>query len=406
MAVGDAAPAADYPQLFRQMLARSVAAALAAFDPAGARLTEEERERSLYVLSLALEGDEAWAPTRDLMLVIAPLMETQGYRHAWIDYLEKGLAQAVKQDDRRAQARFHLHLARLYQLMDDAANSDLHLAASRALAEAAGAADVLVGVLDRLAAAAVDRSEFSLAQSYAEQVLAMVAPDDPAGAVAHHILGLIALRQARWDDAIAEYERVYALRQRQNTSRFLAQALRDLGFAHRHAGNYAPAIAHYQRALEILAASGDTYEFAVAQHDLGIVYWFIRDYAAALACFRAVEPVFVKAGSLLSLARMYNNIGLVYRELGEVAPAQAALASSIQLAERLEHHYEHANALDSLAMLHRQQGDLAAAIDAWDQALASLARLPERPQHLYGLIVERRRSAQIAAAQSGDAAPL
>jgi tetratricopeptide (TPR) repeat protein len=395
----------DYPRLFRQMLACSVAAALAAFDPAAPQLTADDRERSLHILSLALDLDEAWAPTRDLTLTIAPLMETQGYRHEWIDYLERGLAQAEKQADHKAQARFHLLLARLFQLMDDAAAGDHHLAVSRTLAEQTGAQDVLVGVLDRQAAAAANRAEFSQARALAEQVLAGLGPDDPAGATAHHILGLLALRQARWDDAIAEYTRVYALRQQQQVPRFLAQALRDLAFAHRHAGNYALAVAYYQRALAMLAASGDTYEYAMAQNDLGIVYWYTGDYATALANFKAVEPIFARAGSLLSLARVYNNIGLVYRELGQVDSAREAFANSLSLAQQLDHHYEVANVLDSLAGMQRQQGDLDAAIATWDAALLSLERLPERPQHLYGLIVSRRQAAQEEAAQLTHAAP-
>lgn len=395
----------SYPQLFRQLLARSVAVTLAAFDPAAPRLTEEDRERSLHVLSLALALDEAWAPARDLTLIIAPLMETQGYRHEWSDFLAKGLAQAEKQGDRKAQARFHLLLARLYQLMDDAATSDRHLAVSRTLAEESGAHDVLIGVLDRLAVAATNRSEFSQARAYAQQSLGLAGPDNPAGAVAHHVLGLLALRQARWDEAIAEYEQVYALRQQQQIPRFLAQALRDLAFARRHAGHYASAVADYQRALAILAESGDTYEYAVAQADLGIVYWYMRDYASALALFKEVEPVFARTDSLLSLARVNNNIGLTYRELGQVELAQAAFANSIALAQQLGHHYEVANALDSLAGLYRQQGDLAAAVATWDEALASLARLPERPEHLYGLIVSRRQAAEQAAAEQTPPAP-
>ena len=415
MAVAGAPPAAalfqpddrgdGYPLLFRQMLARSVAAALAAFDSAAPRLTAADRERSLHVLSLALDLDEAWAPARDLTLTIAPLMETQGYRHAWIDYLEKGLAQAQKQVDHKAQARFHLLLARLYQFMDDAVASDRHLTASRTLAEQTGAQDVLVGVLDRLAVAAANRSEFSQARSFAEQVLAMLGPDDPVGATAHHILGLLALRQARWDDAIAEYMRVYALRQQQQIPRFLAQALRDLAFAHRHAGNYELAITHYQSALAILAESGDTYEYAVAQSDLGIVYWYTGDYATALASFKAVEPIFTKTGSLLSLARVYNNVGLVYRELGQVNPAREAFANSLALAQQIGHHYEVANVLDSLAGMHRQQGDLHAAIATWDAALASLERLPERPQHLYSVIVGRRQATLEEAAKLVPTSP-
>ena len=405
-ATSERSASADYPQLFRHMLARSVEVALAAFDPTAPRLTEEDRERSLYVLSLALDLDEAWTAARDLTLTIAPHMETQGYRHEWIDFLAKGLAQAQKQGDQKAQAHLHLLLARIYQFMDDGAASDSHLATSRTLAVAIGAQDLLVSILDRMAAAASNRSEFSLARSYAEQVLAMLGPDDPSGAVAHHILGLIALRQARWDEAITEYEHVYALRQQQAIPRFLAQALRDLAFAHRFAAHYETSITYYQRALTMLAESGDTYEYAVAHNDLGIVYWFTGDYPAALAVFKAVEPVFAKTESLLSLARVYNNIGLVYRELGEDNPALEAFANSIELARRLDHHFEVANALDSLAGLHRQRGNLAEAIATWDAALASLERLPERPQHLYGLIVSRLQTTkEMAANQSADSPP-
>jgi len=392
----------DYPVLFRALLVRSVQAALADVDPAAPRLDEDQRERSLYALSLALDLAEAWPAARELTLTIAPFMEMQGYRREWMDFLEKGIAQAASQADKRTYARLQLHMGRLYQLLGDYALADKCLLRSRQLAEESGDKTALVATLDRLSIAAVEQNDFTKARALAEETLTMLEPDDPAGAPSYHVLGLIARRQAKPDEAIAHYTHALALRRQEGVVRFVAQAVRDVGFAYRYAKEYDTALLHYRQAVQLFNESGSIFEEAGAMMGVGIISWHLGRYDDALTCYAACEPVFIKTSSDLYLAKLHNNRGLVFLDLGRYGESEQAFALSIGMARALGDHLETANAQESLGGLYLRMHRYDDAIATWQAALHELATLPETPRYMSELLHSRLREAE---QQRGTPAP-
>jgi tetratricopeptide (TPR) repeat protein len=379
----------DYPALFRTLLLRSVQAALANVDPAAARLDEDQRARSLYALSLALDLAEAWPAARDLTLTIAPFMETQGYRHEWIDFLEKGITLAESQADASANARLHVYIGRLYQLLGDYATADRFLGRGYQLAQAGEDRSTLILALDRLAIAAVHQHDFLKARTLAEETLAMLDPDDPACTPSLSVLGLIALRNAEWDGAIDYYTRIYELRKPAGIPRFMAQAYRDLGYAHSYAGHFVEAQAYYEMAVRMFGEQGNELEQATSRMTLGMVHWRQQQNQQALACYALSEPVLAKFDARLSLANLYNNEGLAYRDMGFYAEALQSFTLSLQIAREIGYHLDTANFLESLGGLYLRMGRPDDAVSTWQAALEELALLPETPRYLYQLILKR-----------------
>lgn len=386
----DPTPSEDnYPAIFRLYVARGLRATLDAFDAATDQLDEAQRERGLHLLSYGLRLDDAWGDARDLTLTLAPHLERQGYRQAWMAVLTQALAQANGRGDTAAAAQLHLRLGRLCVLLGEHAAAVDHLTQAQQLAVAAGDRATQAQTLERLGQNAFERSDLDAAQHNAEAALALAPPDDATAFHARHLLAWVAVRRGALHDGIALLEQVLAWHRRQGGRQAVAAALRDLGAAYTVAQRYDQAVGALDEAIALFVALENRFGEAVARMNLGVAHWYRKEYVQALAAFAPCDASFERVGARIYLARLYNNRGLVYSELGEHARARAFFDQSIAVARAEQDFYETANALDSLAGLHRRTGDDAAALATWQAALDELARLPAPPDYLLNLIQER-----------------
>ena len=379
----------NYPTIFRLYVTRGLRATLDAFDADAEQLDAAQRERGLHLLSYGLRLDETWDDTRDLALALAPHLERQGYRAAWMDVLAQALANAERQGDGAAAAQLHLRLGRLQILTGAYDEADAHLALARRLAKTVGDQQTEAEALERLGFGAFERTDLATAQRYAEAALALADPESHVAVTVRHMLAWVVLRRGDGATAIAHLHQVVAASRAPGRQHSLAAALRDLGAAYLYSQEYTLAVSTLAEAVDLFVALGSLFGEAVARMNLGIAYWYRGEYARALAAFDPCELMFEQLGARIYLARLYNNRGLVAREMGEVARARELFERSIAVARAEQDCYETANALDSLAGLHLRTGDTAAALAAWQAALDELAQLPEIPGHLHSVIRDR-----------------
>ena len=380
---------ADYPQMFRRMVVRSTAAALAAIDPNAARLEEEDRERSLYALGLALRLAEAWPAAGDLTLTLAPHMETQGFGGEWLTYLETAAEQARQQHDLRALAGLYLRIGRAYGFLDQYVAAEGVLLEAYRIGAEIGDLDIQARALHRLAQTAAEAGDFPRAKSLVEQVLPLVSETSPVRGYCCTILGLYAMRQGDWDAAVRFYQEGLQILGAAGEPRFVAQAERILGLAYRYSKQYEQAIEQFNRALAIASALNSSQEVAIAQMEMGVTYWYLGRHEQSLQLYAECEPVFVANGSKLLLGHLYNNRGLALRDLQRTDEAQASFFAGVQLMRELNMPLWVANALESLGGLYQRLGRVEEALATWRQALEELSTLPEPPRYLHDLIVRR-----------------
>lgn len=378
---------ADYPQMFRQMVVRSTAATLAAIDPNATRLEEEDRERSLYALGLALKLPEAWPSAGSLTLAIAPYMELYGVNADWIDYLEAALVQALVQQDIHTAAKLCLQAGRVYGFQRDSAEK--HLFRCIDYAEQAGDLDIQAQALQRLAQIAAEVGDFPLARTYADRVLEFVAEDSPVRGSCYLIRGLIALREANWDAAIDWYQRSWQIQKGIGQVRLVAQAEGYLGVAYRYAKQYDKAVEHLNHSLQLMNTLDSPLQYATLQMELGTTYWYLERYEDALAVYAQCEPVLLKSGAKLILAHLYNNRGLALRDLDRIEEARNSFLVSIEMMRELGLSLWVANAMESLGGLYQRVGNLDEAVNTWQQALKELTKLQEVPFYFQDLITRR-----------------
>ncbi len=355
-------------------------------------LPDVVRDRAVHVLSFALGLPSIWPLTRDLLLALAPWLEIQGVDSAWMGVLKRGVVLAQSQGDVNASARLHLHLGRLYLLKGNYSDSAAQLQRGATIAELLNDAPTLAACLHRLAWLAVQRSQLPEAERLAHKVLETLAANEPGAEFCYTVLGRVALYRGEWEIAIAHYQRSLNGRREQGGPAHIAPGLRDLGNALMMSKRYPEASAVMQEAIELFGQIGSVYEQAVVRMNLGIIHWYQGEHDAALACYDASEPVFRRLGVVASLGRLYSNRGLALRDLRRFEEAECTLVEAIELLRAADAVIEVANTLESLSSLFLLLDQREQAITLLHEALRQLDRLPEKPAHVYGLIVERLRA--------------
>lgn len=394
-----------YPEMFRTYVTRGLRATLESLDTPIERLDDAQRERGLHLLSYGLRLDAAWQDVRDLALTLAPHLERQGYRRAWIELLEQALEQAITQNDQHGATQLHLQLGRLHTLLGDFAAADEQLLKMKQLAAAMGDQHLQAVALGRLGHSAFERSDLSAARAYAEASLALLPSDDAAAASNWHLLGLVALRQGDIARSAATLQQALTINRSHGNQQGVMIVLRELGVTYWHGKHFDLAITVLAEAVALSMEVGDIFGEATTRMNLGIAYWYRGDYEQAMAAYAPCEAIFRKIASRSYLARLYNNQGLVYRELGEIARARECFNSSLNLTRSENDHLETASVLDSLAGLWQRVGSTREALATWQEALSELERLPEAPRFLYNLIQERMEAARLTEQVDGFPAP-
>lgn len=378
-----------YPLMFRRMVVRSTEAALATVDPKAAELQEDVRERSLYALGLALDLPEAWPASRELLLSLSQPLGWQGYLEQCVVLLGRATALAENLADAAALAKLHLQLGWCYWKLGQF--DQAHDFALRSYAAARQLSDrvTVVDALNLLAALTAERSDLPGTFQFVNEITELTNDDDPARAHGYSRLGIAAMAQGEWTNAIrwfSESSRLFTLAAHHRSA---AQAERSIGTAYSFAGHYDQALTHFQTALDIFAYYPSVLDVAYTQMELGQAHWRHANHEQAVAMYKLCEPVFANIGDMLALLNLYNNYGLAYVGMGRWEEAERCLMRSVELAREVNIPYHLANTLESLGVMYRDKGMPDMAIATWEQALEELASLPKRPTYLYNLLIRR-----------------
>jgi predicted O-linked N-acetylglucosamine transferase (SPINDLY family) len=161
----------------------------------------------------------------------------------------------------------------------------------------------------------------------AERLCRQIVQVDPGHVHALYLLGLVAHRSRRWDEAIAHYRQ--ALQQRPE----VAEIHFDLGTALNERGQLAEAVASYKEALRYLP------DYPEAQANLGDVLRTLGRHEEAEAQYRSalrLRPDFAQAcnnlGGLLMILRRYAESEAVSREYLRLEPTSAIAHYNLGLA--------------------------------------------------------------------------
>lgn len=368
-----------YAALFRQNIVRGVQATLRQMPQGDALLSADEKAQALHALDFGLELADAWPHVRDLMLHIASKMEQAGHRGIWLGYLERGVKQADKVEDRAALAKLLLQLGYLNQLKSNYDAAYVHYRSSAEIFLATDDIGNYVRALNQQAFVAWLQRRPAEAQALTNVVLELMAPNDPKCATSYSVRGWLALDKSDWYTAEANFTLALELWEKEGDKRQIARRLRDLCNSLYPQKRFAEAIEQNKRALALFRQIDDRYEWAVTQMNLGAVYLEMKKPSEALPLFEELEKPFVDLQDILHLAMLYHNWGIAHRDVGGFTSAEEKLSEAINRYQSLHRTDLQVNALDDLGVAYALSGQPIQAIATFEQAMVYLTTIESAP---------------------------
>ncbi len=135
-------------------------------------------------------------------------------------------------------------------------------------------------------------------------------------------LGVVAIRQGRYQDGTAQYQQALKLFRQVGDTSGAAKAMCGLGIIHRLWGRYPQAIRRLQQALNLYRAQGETASTVLPLGNLGIVALRQGRYSQAAGRLRQAVDLARQAGNLDLMAEMLSELGAVAVHQGQ--PRRAA----------------------------------------------------------------------------------
>lgn len=352
---------------------------LARVQQAGAFLSAKTLKEALHILGYSLKLPEAWPDTRALLLTMAPKMEQAGYRDEWIPYLKQGAHQSQQLGDAEAEAELHIQLGILFQLRGKYEVARSHLEKSARGFAALHNRHGQVRALNRLAFVAQRQRQFDEAVGLVQRALHLLAEDDLERAFSYFVLGMVALENRDWLEAVDLFQRASGLWERVNDHRMVGRTLTLLGSALHRMERHSEAIKVYEQAISLLEQVNDPVHKAMAQMNLGNAYESLSRFEEALESQLRAEEVFRKVQDRLHLAHVTHNIGMVYHRLKQWQEAEIAFRTSMRLYEQLNNVERLVNTMDGIGLIYLEQGHLMKAKATFEEALKQLTRIEGEP---------------------------
>ncbi len=172
--------------------------------------------------------------------------------------------------------------------------------------------------------------------------------------------------------AIAYAEQLLELARRLERPLVEANALDDIGLAHRYRGEYEQALRFALEALAVRERTGDRAQLAGSYNNLGILYWRLGDFPRAVDFHSRALAVKREIGAAASVPASLNNLALVYQSMGELERAGACYEELLALVEAAGGDDDNLGKyLNNLGELTRDLGQLERSLGYAERAVAA-----------------------------------
>ena len=366
-------PTLDPVATFRTYLIRNARHALRQIrEP----LTSERLSAILQALDFALAYPQAWPEARALIASLAPLMAHRNLHAAWLDMLNRGLAQARKHGDREGEIMLHFYLGDFLRRMDRGEEAQRHL--QRALHMATDLDQWIwrVRAANRLAMLWRRQRRWSEAENLLRQVEVWLREEAMPWEEGYACLtwGALHFDQRRWQDALQALRCSVERWTATQDNRMKARALMNLAPVLRRLGRAGEAARYLREAIETLSLEGDSVELGVAYMNLGVTLSDHLDRPEeALLGYRQAERIFRAFGDEFHLNMVITDIGRAYFDLKRWPEAIRTLQQAVARWEA--------------------QGDLSRRINAQAALIAALFETGER-EEAWRMLAKARADAQ------------
>lgn len=347
------------------------------------------RDHALTVANLGLQHPRAWECTRELLLLLAPLMEQSGAREDWIGFLERGVERAREREDVEALGEYHSELGLLYRLMADYEATQHHYQASVDAFAALPDPERHGRSLNRWAYAIVNLSDqVEFAQKLLTQAEQLCHTLEERG-YSFLVRGEIATRHGDYETMFNEFKNSLECWKDINNIRFLAWGWANLASSCIWLRDYHTAFAHLQIALDYFVQIYDPAHHATALANMGVAYYHLGNPQEALKYYAEAMPILRRTKRGRALGVIYNAIGKSYTQIEDWKNAHESYRLAKDIFHQLPDIGEVVNVLSNIGETYQAAGETELARATLIHAQTLLDQNPEIPSyHRYKKMIQ------------------
>jgi tetratricopeptide (TPR) repeat protein/DNA-binding XRE family transcriptional regulator len=245
--------------------------------------------------------------------------------------------------------------------------------AARKIADRAAEARALLG----LGVVAIRQGRYQDGTSQYQQALKLFREvgDTSGAAKAACGLGIIHRLRGRYPQAVRRLQQALNLYRRQADTAGEVLPLGNLGIVAVRQGHFSQAAGHLQRAVDLARQAGNLDLMAEMLSELGAVAVHQGQPRRAARLHRHARGVFRKTGNRTGEAQALNGLGEALLVMGRPGDARAEFAAALSVTSRIGLRRQQARALRGLGDSCRALGDSGTAARHWQEALAIRADL-------------------------------
>lgn len=191
-------------------------------------------------------------------------------------------------------------------------------------------------------------------------------------------LGDVAYKRSNYHMAQDRYQRALEIYRQTSNRQGIATLLCDLAIAVEELGEYDKAKKRYRRSLSIAKEVGDRSRQAATLKNLGIVMGKSGECERAKECFHESQRLYEEIGNTSGRAGVLIDIGVLSSDHGEYETAEQYYRQGIDLFDGIEAPQKHATALVNLGRILSKQGAYDRAEKHYQQALELYTQTDER----------------------------
>ena len=252
--------------------------------------------------------------------------------------------------------------------------------AARKIADGAAEAGALIG----LGVVAIRQGRYQDATGHYQEALALSgqAGDTSGVARAGCGLGIIYRLQGRYPQAVSRLQQALDLYRAQGDSAGAVLPLGNLGIVAVRQGRYSQAAGHLQQAVDLARRAGNLDQMAEMLSELGAVALNQGQLRRAASLQRRARSVFRKTGNRTGEVHALNGLGEALLATGRPGDARAELAAALGLASRIGLRNQQARAHGGLGRAWYALGEPGKARSQWQEALGIFADLGVPVNHV------------------------
>ena len=229
----------------------------------------------------------------------------------------------------------------------------------------------------------------------------VTATDSACGAVLR-AGGILAIEQARFDEALDYFNRSLAFARSGKDPFLEATALLNMGTAALQQGHFDDAIDWFQAAYQLSSKLEASYIAQAASGNLGWAYYQLGDLSRALSLMSDAEERARQIRASHVQIVWLTDTAYVHLDRQNYATAERLYKQAISLARQISSKEDLLNALVPLAVTYARTGRLAAANQHSDEAIAMARADGNRLDELYPLLVKGQIAAQLNDAEKAE----